>query len=150
MKKLKTILNYKYFNLILLSIIVIFIIISTLLEKQDSIYNETDNNFNLIIKDYKLTEEKITLTLKGKEDLIGVYYIKSNKEYTNYLKNLKYGLKIAIEGTLEKTNNNTIPNCFNYKKYLNNKNIHYILKINKIEIKNNKTNKLYQIKNKIN
>ena len=45
-----------------------------------------------------------------------------------------------MNGTLEKPNNNTIPNTFNYKKYLYHKRIEYILKINNLKkVKNNKS-----------
>lgn len=118
--------------------------------KDKSIYDINDSEFLLTIKDFKLEEEKITLTLKGKESLIATKYLKNEEEYNYYKNNLKYGLKISINGTLTVPNNNTIPNCFNYKKYLNNRGIYYILNIDKITITDEKINFLDKIKNIIN
>lgn len=149
MKKLKIILNSNlpYIFLILLTILSVFI---STLKTNKSIYNINDNTFILEITDYKITKDKLTLSLKGKEDLIGTYYIKDDKEYQRIIKDIKYGLKTRIKGTLNIPNNNTIPNTFNYKKYLYNKNIYYTISIDNIEILNNSNNLLIKLKNIIN
>lgn len=60
---------------------------------------------------------------------------------------LKYGVTLEINGNLEEPSNNTIPNTFNYKKYLNNQKIFYIVKVNDIVFLKEE-NFLYKIKNK--
>lgn len=145
MKKLKIILNCNITYIILFIINIICILNCP----NKSIYNEDDHIFQGIIKDYTLTEDKLTIKLNSKEDLIGTLYIQNNLEYLKYKNILKTGLKIEIKGTLKEINNNTIPYTFNYKKYLNNKNIYYLLNIEDISIIDNNINIIYKIRNKL-
>lgn len=117
--------------------------------KEESIYREAETNFHMKIKDFELTEEKLSLTLNKKEPLVGLYYLKSQREYLGLKEKLKYGVEVELEGTLKKPNNNTIPNTFNYKEYLNSKGIYYTLTINELKIANSQTNIIDKIKNLI-
>ena len=136
--KLKNLLQYKYIALLLLIILLSIIRCNNF----KSIYNKNDTIFFGEIEEYQIKDTYITFILKGKEKLKCNYYLKNN----NAVK-LNYGDKLYLKGTLKVPNNNTIPNTFNYKKYLKNKKIFYILEVDKI-IKQNKTNKLiYKIKN---
>lgn len=60
---------------------------------------------------------------------------------------LKYGITVEINGSLKEPSNNTIPNTFNYKKYLNNQKIFYTVNVTKIDFVKEE-NFLYKIKNK--
>lgn len=60
---------------------------------------------------------------------------------------LKYGIIVEINGSLKEPSNNTIPNTFNYKKYLNNQKIFYTVNVTKIDFVKEE-NFLYKIKNK--
>lgn len=103
----------------------------------------------MTITDYEFDGNKLSLDLKGDEDLVGNYYI-DNKEELNKLKeNIKYGVKVKVEGTLKEPINNTIPYAFNYKEYLNHKDIYYTLTITKIDIVST-GNAFWQIKNWVN
>ena len=66
------------------------------------------------ITNIKIDDKKITLTLDGKEKLIGTYYFKNLDE----IKNISYGKTVYLKGNLKVPSNNTIPYTFNYKKYL--------------------------------
>ncbi len=137
---LKNILKYKY---ILFILIILLTLIRTNINNK-SIYNVNENNFIGIVDSYEYKENYITFILKGKEKLKCNYYINDNKKI-----NINYGDKIYLKGTLKEPNNNTIPNTFNYKKYLQNNNIFYTLEIDEI-IKLEPTNNIiYKIKNKI-
>ena len=123
MKKLKKILKYKY-------IVFLLIILITLVRANKPIvsnYNINDTYFEGTIIDYTNKDEYITFTLKGKEKIKCNYYFEENEKV-----NLKYGDKIKLKGDLKIPTNNTIPNIFNYKKYLNNNDIYYILNANNI------------------
>ena len=60
------------------------------------------------------------------------YYKKEEEK-----KKLKLGIKVKLTGEISLPNENTIPNTFNYKKYLNNQNIFYTMKVSSIEVINN-------------
>ena len=140
MKKLKTISKYKY-------IFLIFIVFFSLLRANkpfNSKYNINELNFYGIVLDYQYKDEYITFTLKGKEKIKCNYYLKQEEKI-----NLNYGDKIYLKGNLKEPANNEIPNIFNYKKYLNNNNIYYILTVNEIIKITPTTNIMYKIKNTI-
>ena len=69
-------------------------------------YKITDNNITGIITDISSDNR---IVLKAKENII-VYY---NKKI-----NINLGDKVNIIGNLSPLLNNTIPNTFNYKKYM--------------------------------
>lgn len=138
MKKLKNISLFKY----ILFLLIIFISLYRANIKLISKYNINDNYFVGNIIEYNYKDAYITFIIKGKEKIKCNYYLNDFKTI-----NLNYGDKIYLKGTLKEPNNNTIPNTFNYKKYLNNNNIKYILEIDEI-IKIEKSNNLfYKLKN---
>lgn len=61
--------------------------------------------------------------------------------------NFKYGIIVRVNGSLKEPSNNTIPNTFNYKKYLNNQRIYYTIIGTNIDFVK-KENFIYKIKNK--
>ena len=100
----------------------------------------------MVVKDYELKDEYISLTLCNKECIVGNYYFNDLSE----IDNIKYGSNVSIEGILEVPSSNTIPNQFSYRDYLYNKGIYYVIKISKIEILSNDVNIIYDIRNYIN
>ena len=104
----------------------------------------------MIVNNYKFDNEKLSLTLDGNEDLIGTYYVKSDEELLYLKDNIKYGASLKINGKLEVPSNNTIPNTFNYKKYLLNNGIRYRLVIDSIVVIDSNIGVIYKIKNIIN
>ena len=115
--------------------------------KNQSVYTLKNNKFKCKILSYKINGSKLSFNLKCKEKLVGSYYIKSEEEKNYLINNLKNGREIIIKGLLTKPLNNTIPNTFNYREYLENQNIFYILNIEEYEIRNNNLSMLYKIKN---
>lgn len=104
----------------------------------------------MIVNNYKFDNDKLSLTLDGDEDLIGIYYVKSEEELLYLKDNIKYGVSLKIKGKLEVPSNNTIPNTFNYKKYLLNKGIRYRLVIDSIVVIDSNIGVIYSLKNIIN
>ena len=135
--KLKNLLRYKYF--ILLSLIICLCFIRN---NNNSIYKINDTNFYGVVIDYQYKDNYISLVLNGKEKLKCNYYLDNNEKF-----DINYGDTLYLRGKLKKPNNNTIPNTFNYKKYLEHNDIYYILEIEKINKQVRTNNIIYKIKN---
>ena len=140
MKRLKYILQHRYLFKILAILTILISLVITQYIKKESIYTN-EKSFEGIVYKIKEKENITTLYLKSKEDLVVKYYNKIN--------DINLGDTVLVEGELQKPDNNTIPNLFNYKKYLYYNNIFYIVKTNKITKLSNNTSILYYIKNKI-
>lgn len=134
MKNLKITLLYKITILLIITGIIIYRI-----NINKSKYSNETTIIGIINK-ISETKNKVQFELIGKEKILVIF---DNK--VNY----KLGDKIKVFGKLEIPTNNTIPNLFNYKKYLKSKKINFIFKASKIElIKENKSLK-YKIKNNL-
>ena len=144
MLRLRKILLCDFLYYFLLLLVSIYLIIFFYNYKLDHIYNENDNYFELNIKKYKIDGDKLTIEFNN---LIGSYYFKTYEEKQIFINNYSINDLLSIKGTLKKPNNNTIPNTFNYKKYLSHKNIEYILQIKEYTLKKKNRNLFYKIKN---
>ena len=89
--KLKRIFASKYFFkiLFLFSLIYLFLIVNIMPYK--SIYNNYDNEFIGKVYKYKLNNNKLTIYLKSKENLLINYKVKNNL-------NIEYGSIIKVKG----------------------------------------------------
>ena len=134
MINLKNILQYNLLFVVLITLSIIYVIIFTKLIKYESVYDITENKIEGIIKTFSINGDKLKLEIKAKETIIANYYIKSEDEKNDILDKIGIGKRILIYGSLNKPLNNTIPNNFNYKNYLYNKKIYYILNIESFEI----------------
>lgn len=106
----------------------------------------TNNSYELIINDYKINDKMITIYF---DNIIGKYYVDNDEKVKEFKDNYSFGDKIYIEGEISVSNNNTIPNNFNYKDYLYHKYIYYIIKIDKIKMISKNDNIFLNIKNSI-
>ena len=142
MKRLKTILQSRYIFKILTILILIITIIYTKYYPFKSVFNTNDTEFIGIVEDYIIKDNQIKISLKSKERIIVTY------KYTGKVfNNLSYGDKIKVTGVLKEPSTNNIFNNFNYKKYLYNKKIYYIIEASKIDKIQNNNNNIYTIKN---
>ena len=89
----------------------------------------------------------LTLDLKCKEKVKAFYYFKTYEEKSDLLQRIEYDLKLEIFGKLELPTNNTIFNLYNYKDYLNNNKIYYLLNIESFNILKRTDNVFYKLKN---
>ncbi len=106
-----------------------------------SIYNINTKKVEGVVKDIHIINDKVDITLKAKEDLIVTYY-KKDKEQIN----INLGDKILVIGEFTKTVSPKNTYLFNYKKYLERKNIYFKVQATSlIKLKNNK-NIFYEIK----
>ena len=145
--KLRKILLYDILYIVILSLSTIFSFLYIKYYAYKSIYNISDNNFNLKIYSYKIDGDKLSLELHGRENLVGTYYFKTLKEKEYFIRNYNIGDTISLNGNLNIPKNNTIPNAFNYNKYLKYKKIYYILSIDSFNKAKDNKNILYKLKN---
>ena len=143
LKKLKRVLQSKYLFKFLALVFVIGPFLFTRFYCFESKYNKSDKVFIGEVTKIRTTSSKLTLEIKGREKLIINYQFKEGQK----LDNLAYGDKILVRGNLVEPTKNTIPNSFDYKKYLYNKKIYYIVEADKINKIENNNNYLYTIKN---
>mgnify|MGYP004517908333 FL=1 len=137
--------DYLYRFLVILALL--FSLCVTKVKKYESKYDPDDTSFKCILKEYKISGDKLDLILKCKEKLKATYYIKSLDEKKYFESNLLIGSKVEVSGTLEEAKNNTLPYMFNYKKYLYNEKIYYLLKVDSIKFDSKNINIFYNLKN---
>lgn len=134
--------NILYYLILLISILYIFIYSKLYIPQEIKI----KENYILKINNYNIDGNKLTIEFNN---LRGTYYFETEEDLRYFKSNYNLGDIIKVKGTLKVPNNNTIPNTFNYKKYLYHKKINYILKIDNFsKLKDNK-NILLKIKNDI-
>ena len=114
----------------------IYVFIATKIIQYDSIYNGDETSITGSIISYSINGNKLKMNIKDKEEVIATYYIKTEEELVYLKENIEIGKTITLNGTLNKPLNNTIPNTFNYKKYLYNNKIYYLFDVNSYNIEN--------------
>ena len=139
MLRLKSILQYSNITLYLFLMIILLSIIRCNIPITPK-YNIDDNYIDGIIVDIKKSDDKYSFIIKGKEKVKCNYYISEELSF-------KLGDKVKLYGKLSVPSNNTVPNTFNYKKYLYYNHINYVMTVNNIELVNSNKNILYSIKN---
>jgi len=142
--KLKIVLQSKYTYRILFIIIMLYTLFFTQIIKYDTKIN--NNILEGIIIDMSIDEDKISFIIKTNEEKVKCNYYINDKINFDYNKLL--GKKVKVLGSIKKVNNNTIPNTFNYKKYLYNNKIYVSFNVDNIEIIKEE-NIFYKLKNKI-
>ncbi len=140
MLRLKIILQYSAIYYILLVISFILSLVRIHFFQYESKYSLNDKEITGIITNIKRDKNNYTLIIKAQEK-VKVYYYGNEK--------LTLGMKIKITGNFFEPINNTIPNTFNYKKYLNNHKIYFNVKAKEVIILERNRNLIYSIKNKL-
>ena len=136
--------NISPFNIVLISLSVVFIICFFLTGKTSK-FNGNERNICGNIIEYNIGLDKLTLKLKSYEKIIGYYYIKDN-----FINEYEFGDYICLKGKMVEPENNRLFNLFNYKNYLLSENIFYSFEIEKIYIIEKNKKIKYKIKNYIN
>ena len=130
--------NVLFLGLLLLSLILAGVHIYVV--KPESKYSITTPYIEGVLLNLVKNEDKYTLTIKGKETVRATYITEEALE-------LELGQTIILEGSLSEPYNNTIPNTFNYKKYLNNHRIYYVMKVTGLKQKAGNPSLRFQVKN---
>ncbi len=134
---------------ILALIALIYALTITNIYKYKSVYTEEEKEIIGILTNYQIKDNKISIEIKAKEKIVGIYYITNKKNLKNITNKYELGTKIKVKGKLYKPSKNTLPNTFNYQKHLYQNKIYNIIKIEKITKLSNNTSVLFYIKNKI-
>ena len=92
------------------------------------------------IYDCQIKEDKVTIKVKAKENILINYYDKFN---------CKLGQKIKAKGEMKKPNKNTNFNLFNYQNYLLSEKIYHTFTASNIQIIDSNQNIFYKIKEKL-
>jgi len=135
--KLRTILLYDTFYIILVIFILLYSLINVNISK-NSRYSGNETKLRGFIKNYNIDGNKLTIYLREKETVIGTYYFDKETDKEEFIKNYKLGDFIEVIGAMKLPKENTVFNLFNYRKYLYNKDIFYLFDI--IDIKKIKSN----------
>ena len=141
LKRLKIVLQYNTVFLLLFLFITIYVYYFTVIKEYKSVYNNTTFIKGRII-DYSIDDSKLSLIIKAKEKVKATYYYNNNSEVLN---NICLGCSITIYGKESDLKKNTIPNTFNYQKYLYNKKIYTNFVIEKYRVYQD-NNTFYKIK----
>ena len=145
MQRLRIILQSKKFIVISLIFACIYILIFTKWITYESKIAEDTTTLTGNILSYTIDGNKLSMQVKAEEKVQVTYYINSLEE-KNYLKeNILIGSKVVLEGSVSSPYQNTIPNTFNYAKYLYNNKIYRVFNASKIVL-SDKTDLLSNIK----
>ena len=150
MLKLKTILPFKIFIffLVLFSFLTSFIRCNYIFKT--SIYNGNEELITGTIIDYKMLDTKYKMTILTNKDNISekviasIYLNDNDYNLRKKVSDFKIGDRIILKGNLNKPLNNTIPNTFNYQKYLYYQKIYYLFTVKEIISIENSSNYFYQ------
>ena len=144
MTRLKIVLQSNYLYITLIIITALYILIFTKVCSYISKYTINDSAITGKIISINESEDKISLLVKGKEKIKATYYLKDNEKV-----DLNIGDNITIHGKNNIPSNNTLPNTFNFKKYLYNNKIYYTFTINSLNVNYHSKNPFIIIKNYI-
>lgn len=134
LNNLKIILQCNVIFIILTIIIILYVLIFTKVIKYESTYTGNETSITGKIKEFSINGNKLKLTINAKEDIIATYYLESIDEKEELFNNIAIGKTIKLNGRLESPLKNTIPNNFNYKKYLYNEKIFYLFAVDSYKI----------------
>ena len=136
--RLKIVLQYKYLLFIIFFMSMLFSLLRINLNNK-SRYSSEEKEFKLTVASKKVTSGRYSIILKGKEKII------------LYTESFPYDIGdiVFVKGELESIKNNTIPNNFNYRIYLQSREIYWQLKIGEIKLVKQNSSLYNKIKNKI-
>jgi len=142
-KKLKTLLQCKKTYTILLFILIFYVLVLTKIIKYHSVYYDGKQIVEGIVTKYSLSDDKLSLEIKAKENILINYYYEEIKE----VKDIQIGDKVLIKGEVKRPSKNSVPNTFNYQKYLYNNKIYKIMNASEIKVIDKSKNIFVLIKN---
>lgn len=146
MKRLKILLQSNVFLIVSLILIILYVFIFTKVISYKSKYTLATTNIEGYIMEYSIDGDKLSILVKAREKVKATFYIKTKEEKEKLTEVLKIGMKVNLNGKMIEPKENTIPNTFNYKRYLYNHRIYYLFQITNFTYDND-ISFLYKIKN---
>ena len=137
---MKKVLNSFLFYLIIGIILSIFVILKVYIIKYKSVYQDKVYTLTGKVSKVIISEKKVSFVLKEKENIQMFYYDDFD---------LNEGDKVTVNVLLSTPKKNTIPNTFNYQKYLYNNGIYKVGTVNKIEVIKKNNNILNNLKSSL-
>jgi len=135
--RLRKILLY---DSIYIGILIIVLIISIIrINIKPNLFYKKNSKIVGTIENIEYEDDYYKFTIKGKEKVLGNFY--SNNKIDIHL-----GDKVKVSGIISEPTNPTIKNTFNYKKYLNNKDIYHLINIDNIIVISKNKNIYYKVK----
>lgn len=141
MLRLRKILLLDYIFYIFTILIIILTIIRLTIKKESN-YKITNTEVEGIVTKISYIDEKVSIEIKAKEKLLVTCFVKNKP-------NIYLGDKIKVIGEFTIPSKNKTKYLFNYKKYLNRKNIFFIIKATSIKKIKRNSNLYYKIKQNI-
>lgn len=137
MLKLRKILLY---DSIYIGILIIVLIISIIrINIKPNLFYKENSTIVGRAESLEYEDDYYKLTIKGKEKVLGNFYSKNKID-------IHLGDKVKVSGIISEPTNPTIKNTFNYKKYLNNKDIYHLINIDNIIVISKNKNIYYKVK----
>ena len=137
---MKKVLNSFLFYLIIGIILSIFVILKVYIIKYKSVYQDKVYTLTGKVSKVNLSEKKVSFVLKENENIQMFYYDDFD---------LNEGDKVTVNVLLSTPKKNTIPNTFNYQRYLYNNGIYKVGTVNKIEVIKKNNNILNNLKSSL-
>ncbi|MBE6155846.1 MAG: DNA internalization-related competence protein ComEC/Rec2 [Firmicutes bacterium] len=144
MKILKKLLqsNLTYFFLFIF--LFLYVVFFTKIIKYESNYGDGPLTIRGKVIKYSVSEEKISFIIMAQEKIQVIYYWQNDEKWVN---SFQIGSEVVVKGTLSTPKRNSIPNTFNYQKYLYTNNIYKIMQAESIQIEGKKIDLLSFVKN---
>ncbi len=149
MKKLKILLQSNVFYIGLFFFLCLYIFIFTVVIKYETKIPAETKEITAKIVSYSIDGDKLSMILKNEEKISATYYIKSSEEKDTLENTLRIGKTLKLQGEKKEIIGMTIPNTFDYKKYLYYEKIYFSFQITKLEIVDENVGLLNSIKNKV-
>ena len=143
LKRLKILLQFNIFYYFILFLAIVFCLVFNCFFSSNDVISFENSEF--VITNFYKSSYGIKIDLKGNERFVGYLYCDSNKS-DNFFNTYNIGDKVFIYGELRNISNNTVPNTFNYKKYLKNNNISGVINVKSLTKVSNSINIFYRIK----
>lgn len=149
MRKLKIILQSNVFYIGFFLFLLFYVFFFTNVVKYETKIPTDTKEITAKIVSYTIDGDKLSLLLKDKEKIKATYYIQSENEKEELENNLKVGQTVKLNGEEKEVIGMTIPNTFDYKKYLYHEKIYFCFQVSKLEIMDYPIGFFNTIKNKV-
>ena len=141
----KVLLRSNRFYVVFILLLMLFVFLVFVIPRR-SVYEKGLATIEGRVLAYKIDGNFLSLTVKGKEKIQAFYYFQTEEEKLDYLEHLGYGVIVRMEGVLESPESNSLPNTFDYQKYLYYQDIYYVLDVQRLDFVKPNTG-LYSFKN---